>query len=72
MPEDREYAVEVKKRLKKTGDSVNYSYKTDHNGNIMNIQSNIKLLEFSDGQKYVLCSMLDITDRINLTISVTS
>ncbi len=70
VPEDREYAVEVKKRLKKTGDSVNYSYKTDHNGNIMNIQSNIKLLEFSDGQKYVLCSMLDITDRINLTNSL--
>ncbi len=70
VPQDRQRVCRVKEKLKNTGDSVKHSYKVQIDGEIIDVEANVKLLQFATGQKYILCSMLDITEQTNLTNSL--
>lgn len=63
FPDDRQRVLKAKSRLENTGDSIKQSYRVLIDDEVVNIQSNVKLLEFANGQKYILCSMLDITEQ---------
>lgn len=63
IPEDRKLVCDVPCSLQKPGDSVQLRFRAIHDGKIMHIQSTIKLLQFTGGQKYILSSISDITEQ---------
>lgn len=67
FPDDRKRIIEDAKCLVSTGDSMGHSFKVNENDKVKHIRSNTKLLSFSNGQKYILCSILDNTEQVNLT-----
>ncbi|MCM1132315.1 MAG: response regulator [Ruminococcus flavefaciens] len=60
--EDKERVFEAESRLKNPGDAVKHSYRVMTDDGIMNIQSDVRLLQLENSQKYILCCMLDITE----------
>lgn len=70
FPDDRESVFQVGKKLKNPGDSTRLSYRAILDDEIINVHSNVKKLEFANGQRYILCSMLDITEQTKLTNSL--
>lgn len=71
IPSDRQRLAQANERPTKTGDMVRYIYQADVDGKRICVQSNVKLLRFSNGQAYILCTMLDITEQFILTNSLT-
>lgn len=54
--------------LKESGDGVTYVFRTRmKDGEIYKIQAHTKLLEFDDGTRFILSSLLDITEQSVLT-----
>ena len=54
--------------LKESGDGVTYVFRTRmKDGEIYKIQAHTKLLEFDDGTRFILSSLLDITEQSALT-----
>ncbi len=70
LPEDRTKFKQASEHLNKPGDSTRCGYRALVHEKLINIQTNIKLLKFDNGQKYILCSMLDITEQTVLTDSL--
>ncbi len=70
LEEDKEKINESIDRMKNIGDSFRYTYRAKLNGELLSVQTNLKLLEFENGNKFMLCSFLDITDSIRLTGSL--
>lgn len=67
IPGDREMVVNMFNTLKEPGDSARYKYRIRRSdGSIGVLENNTKLLQFSNGQQYILCSLLDITAQSNL------
>lgn len=70
FPDDRQRVFKAESRLKNPGDFVRHSYRVLVGDEVINVQSSVKMLQFANGQKYILCSMLDITEQTNLTNSL--
>lgn len=70
IPEDREHVISAKNGLQTVGDTVQSAYKAKVNGKIISVESTIKLLQFANGQKYILCSLFDVTAQKHLTNSL--
>lgn len=70
IPEDRERIIGAEKGPQAVGDIVQAEYRVNLNGRIINVQSNLKLLQFANGQKYILCSLFDATAQKHLTNSL--
>lgn len=64
IPEDKKIVSEAVRKLEKPGDSVEYSF---HNlkkdGTVVALKCTTKLLSFPDGGKYILSSIIDITEQ---------
>ncbi len=64
IPEDKKIVSKAVRKLKKPGDSVEYSF---HNlkkdGTIAALKCTTKLLTFADGGTYILSSIIDITEQ---------
>lgn len=69
-PDDREKVSKASETLKKTGDSVSVDYRIISDGEIRFVRSKVKLLGFSDGGKYILCTLLDCTEQALLNASL--
>ncbi|MCM1529974.1 MAG: response regulator [Alistipes sp.] len=67
VPEDRERVLGVVKKLNQPGDFVKHTYKAYRNGETLCVESNLKKLRFENGQDYILCTMVDITEQERLT-----
>lgn len=70
IPEDRERILSRKNIPHAIGDAIQSAYKARVNGKIIFVESTIKLLQFANGQKYILCSLLDVTTQKHLTNSL--
>lgn len=70
LEEDRAEVNGLKDRLKNIGDSYCYTYRAKVNDELISVQSNLKLLKFENGQQFILCSLLDISDSVQLTQSL--
>lgn len=67
IPADRERANGMADGLKEPGESAQSKFRVRRaDGSLMVVQCNTKLLEFINGQRYILSSMLDITEQTNL------
>ncbi len=67
IPEDREIANGMADGLKEPGESAQNKFRVRRSdGSLMVVQCNTKLLQFTNGQRYILSSMLDITEQTNL------
>lgn len=66
-PEDTGTIQTVKKTLNSPGDKIKYIFHThtdsDH---VLTIQCTSQLLEFEDGHRFILSSMVDLTDRFHM------
>ncbi len=66
IQEDKKNVSKAVKKLEKPGDSVEYTF---HNlkkdGTIAALKCRTKLLAFADGEKYILSSIVDITEQEN-------
>ncbi len=64
IPEDKIIVSKAVRKLEKPGDSVEYSF---HNlrkdGTVAALKCTTKLLSFPDGGKYILSSIIDITEQ---------
>ncbi|MDE7234885.1 MAG: response regulator, partial [Ruminiclostridium sp.] len=55
------------KSLRKPGDSVSYEFRLRHGDeNIIRVQANTEMLEFEDGKRLMLSSLLDVTEKTEL------
>ena len=70
VPEDRDRVIHAENRPQKIGDITRLAYRANVNNRILSIESTIKLLQFANGQKYILCSFLDLTEQKLLTNSL--
>lgn len=70
IPEDRERVISAESGPQTVGDTVQSAYRAKVNGRIISVESNIKLLQFANGQKYILCSLFDVTAQKHLTNSL--
>ncbi len=65
--EDYQVFWDVKNALKKPGDHIKYTFRTRaEDGRTLYIQSNTRLLQFEEGQLYILSSMTDLTERFHM------
>lgn len=62
-PDDSDCIIQGEKKLKKVGDEINHTYRVIGKGGIKYVKANVRLLKFSNGQKYLLNSILDITEQ---------
>lgn len=70
VPEDRDRIIRAKNGPQAVGDMVQTEYRVNLNGRIICVESNLKLLQFANGQKYILCSLFDATAQKHLTNSL--
>ncbi len=63
FPDDRSIMFSAEKQLNNPGDSADLTYRALRDGGIINVRSSVKMLEFANGQKYILCTLLDITEQ---------
>ncbi len=70
IPEDRKRILSPENTPQAIGDVIQSAYKARVNGKIIFVESTIKLLQFANGQKYILCSLLDVTTQKHLTNSL--
>lgn len=55
------------KSLRKPGDSVFYEFRIRRaDGNVYRLQANTEMLEFEDGKRFMLSSLLDVTEKTEL------
>lgn len=55
------------KSLRKPGDSVSYEFRLHHGDeNMIRVQANTEMLEFEDGNRLMLSSLLDVTEKTEL------
>jgi len=65
LSEDVDNIYETVKNLKEPGDKINYTYRVRMSGgNVITVESFSMLNELSDGSRYILSSMLDITNYV--------
>ena len=68
--EDREAVAKAVKKLKKPGDTAEYTFHaTKYDGSDITVRSLTKLLKFDNGQKFILSSMMDITEQENAVLN---
>ena len=68
VKEDYGEIQSVIRLLKESGDGVTYVFRTRmKDGQIYKIQAHTKLLQFDDGTRFILSSLLDITEQSALT-----
>lgn len=68
MKEDYGEIQSVIRLLKESGDGVTYVFRTHtRDGQINKIEAHTKLLQFDDGTRFILSSLLDITEQSKLT-----
>lgn len=70
LEEDRAEVKGLKDKFKNIGDSYCYTYRAKVNDELIIVHSNLKLLKFENGQQFILCSLLDISDSVQLTRSL--
>lgn len=70
IPQDRDRVIHAEHRPKNIGDITRLSYRAYSGGRIIDVESTIKLLRFANGQNYILCSFLDVTEQKHLTNSL--
>ncbi len=70
LEEDRAEVKGLKDKFKNIGDSYCYTYRAEVNDELIIVHSNLKLLKFENGQQFILCSLLDISDSVQLTRSL--
>lgn len=64
VPRDYAHVAEAVKKLRKEGDSVEYEYRLiKSDGSIIKVQVHTKLLQNEEGERFILSSMLDITEK---------
>lgn len=55
------------KSLRKPGDSVSYEFRLRHGAeDMIRVQANTEMLEFEDGKRLMLSSLLDVTEKTEL------
>lgn len=66
IPEDKKAVSVAVRKLQKPGDSVEYAFHNlNKDGTIAALKCKTRLLSFSDGGKYILSSITDITEQEN-------
>lgn len=70
VPEDRDRVVNAVNRPTAVGESIQIAYRANVNSRIISVESSVKLLQFANGQKYILCSLMDVTEQKLLTDSL--
>lgn len=67
LPEDIAVMSNAVKNIKEPGDEASYEFRIRHDdGTVRRVQSNSRMLEFDDGSRFILSSMLDITKTYEL------
>lgn len=67
LPEDYKVFHKVRDALRNPGDHTAYIFHTKQkSGGVLTIQANSQLLEFEDGQRYILSSMVDMTEHFRM------
>lgn len=67
LPEDYKIFDKVRDALRNPGDHIGYVFHTKkENGEVLTIQANSQFLKFEDGQRYILSSMVDMTEHFRM------
>lgn len=67
LPADSAVFRRVKEQLQKPGDQIEYVFRVQkEDGNLLTIQANSKLLQFEDGQHFVLSALVDMTEHFHM------
>lgn len=67
FPEDIAAMSNAVKSIKEPGDEASYEFRIRHDdGTVRRVQSNSRMQEFDDGSRFILSSMLDITETYEL------
>lgn len=61
----------TEKDLKNVGDSCNFKYRLDSKDDVLVVECSTKLLAFEDGEKFILCVLLDITEKEKMQSIIT-
>jgi len=68
IPEDAVSMMRSVGHIKEPGDKASYSFRVKRSdGTSLKVQATSSLLEFDDGSRYILSSMLDVTKQTELT-----
>ena len=67
LPEDIAVMSNAVKSIKEPGGEASYEFRIKHSdGTVCRVQTNSRMLEFDDGSRFILSSMLDITETYEL------
>lgn len=67
LPEDYAEVSHAGRMIREPGDSAFYEFRIRHrDGKIYRVQANSEMLEFEDGKRFILSSMLDVTEKSEL------
>ncbi len=66
LPEDLPALSRAARSVRKPGDSVSYEFRLNNGHEVLRVQANTGMLEFDDGSRFILSSIMDITEKSKL------